>query len=92
MFKNFFKLIKHEPIARKYFFKIFSISVLCSLLGIYFGIERIKNNGDMEEILAQVEPSLRDDFMMSATVSYIGFALLVCILFSIYFTVKHLKK
>jgi ABC-type lipoprotein release transport system permease subunit len=92
MFKTFINLMKTEQSARKFFFKIFSISVLSCLIGIYFGIKRMKNNGDWDKLIADIDPSMVDHFILSATVSYIGFAMVFSVLSSIYFTVRKSKE
>ena len=91
MFKSFFHLMKTEQSSRKYFFKIFSISILACLLGIYFGIQRMKNNGDWDKLIADIDPTMVDHFILSATISYIGLALVFCVFSSIFFTVNKAK-
>lgn len=92
MFKTFFLLMKTEQTARKYFFKLFTISMLACLIGIYFGIEHMQSNGDWEKLLAKVDPMMVDHFIKSATISYIGVAVAFSLFSAIYFTVKHSKE
>jgi len=91
MLKEFKQLYAQNKSVLLQFFKWFTLTFLACLIGIYFGLRRMIKDGSMNELLQDIDPSKKNDFLIIATGSYILLAALVSVLVAIYYVVKRNK-
>lgn len=86
--KEFKRLYAQDKSILVEFFKWFTVTFLVCLIGVYLGLMGMINDGSLNELLADIAPALREQFMHIALGSYIFFTILVSAVVSLHFTIK----